>query len=184
MRAASRYQVPAPAAPPTASGRRRPPARRRPGARSDASTVGGEPGVAVQCQQRRGGGQHLVRRGRLHRHGRRPAPTAVSPVSASVIRPVNAPRFGSASVGAKRGGQPVGGGLGGGVGDRDRPRVRRSPARARRGRALASLWPSAVQQRRRRDHDAATSSSTATPITTWVDRRHRVGRMVLLTPAC
>jgi hypothetical protein len=27
---------------------------------------------------------------------------------------------------------------------------------------------------------AATSSSTATPITTWVDRRHRVGRMTLL----
>ncbi len=27
---------------------------------------------------------------------------------------------------------------------------------------------------------AATSSSTATPITTWVDRRHRVGRITLL----
>ena len=180
IRAASRYQVSCPC------GRRR---QRRVAAADEhhharAGRVGqhprGQPRVAVQGQQRRGGGQHLVGRRGLHRHVRAPAPTAASPVIASVMRPVNVPRFGSATTGASAAARPLGCRVSRGVGDRNDAglRGRRRGLRLRRPPALAGLvrWRISAAAAT----TAATSSSTTTPTTTWVDRRHRVGRMFLL----
>ena len=114
------------------------------------------------------------------------APCAHScvPVIASVIRPVKMPRFGSARAGASVAASLSGVGLGAESATGTMP----GSAVAEGGSGLTAC-ASLVECRpavstAATATTAATSSSTDTPITTWVDRRHRVGRITLLTLSC
>jgi 5-methyltetrahydropteroyltriglutamate--homocysteine methyltransferase len=103
-------------------------------------------------------------------------------VEMPVILPVNAPRFGSASVSANVAASLSGVGLSADSETGLMPGSAVAGAGAA-GRATASPdCPPRISAAAATT--AATRSTTAPAITTWVDRRHWVGRMVLLTPAC
>ena len=182
IRAASRYQVSWPVGAADSVGSPPPLSTTSPGAPVGCHHLRGEPGVAVQPEQRRGGGQHLGHRRRLHRH-------------VGALRPQLGPGGGigdpagevaQVRIGERQRqgrGQLVGGRLSARVGHRLDPGVGRrqmpGPAGSRWRR-----WDWPPVSTAAAATTAATTSRTATPITTWVDRRHWVGRMILLTPAC
>ncbi len=181
MRAASRYQVSCPLGTADSVGSPPPFSTTTPGCRSEASTV-----VVSRASRSSACSAAAVVNTLVTEAGcmgtSAPCVHSCSPVAASVILPVNAPRFGSASVSANVAASLSGVGLSAESETGLIPGSAVAGAGAA-GSATASLdWPPCSSAAA--TTTAATRSTTATPITTWVDRRHWVGRMVLLTPAC
>ena len=181
MRAASRYHGSCPLGAADSVGSPPPLSTTTPGSLSDASTL-----VVSRASRSRPCSAAAVVNTLVTDAGcigtSAPCAHICSPVAASVILPVKAPRFGSASVSAR-----VAASLSG-VGLSAESDTGLMPGSAVAGAgagamALATLgWP--PRSSAAATTTAATTSTTATPITMWVDRRHWVGRMILLTPAC